>query len=136
MSSSTLRGQSTWRTLADSRLRAADRELSPSHSCALADGVSRRPYSCHLADPTVSGPVRSVRRRGLCSVGELGNGGGDPAPGVGGVVIAIAGELVGTRRTLLKRFVAAALQHQGGGAPDIKLGYHAAKIPRLWLGNV
>ena len=87
-------------------------------------------------DPTVSGPVRSVRRRGLCSVGELGNGGGDPAPGVGGVVIAIAGELVGTRRTLLKRFVAAALQHQGGGAPDIKLGYHAAKIPRLWLANV
>ena len=51
-------------------------------------------------DPTVSGPVRSVRRRGLCSVGELGNAGGDPAPGVGGVVIAIAGELVGTRRTV------------------------------------
>ena len=49
MSSLTLRGQSTWRTQADSRLRAADHELSPSHSCALADGVSRRPCSCHLA---------------------------------------------------------------------------------------
>ena len=77
-----------------------------------------------------------MRRRGLCSVGELGNGGGDPAPGVGAVVIAIGGEVVGTRRTLLKRFVAVALQHQGGGAPDIKLGYHAAKIPRLWLAKV
>jgi hypothetical protein len=46
-------------------------------------------------------------------------------------MIAVGGELVGTRRTLRKRSVTVALQHQGGGAPDIDLGYHAAKFPRL-----
>jgi hypothetical protein len=40
-------------------------------------------------------------------------------------VIAVARELDGSRGALLERFIAVALQHQGGGTPDIDLGYHA-----------
>ena len=63
--------------------------------------------------------------------GELLNGRGDPAPGVGAVVIAVGRELVGPRGALLERFFAIALQHQGRGTPDIDFGYHAGKIARL-----
>jgi hypothetical protein len=63
-------------------------------------------------------------RRG---VGELLNRRGDPAPGVSTVVIAIRRELVGACGALFKRFLAVALQHQGGGAPDIDLGYHTGE---------
>jgi hypothetical protein len=37
---------------------------------------------------------------------------------------------------LLERLVAVAFQHQGGGAPDIDLRYHAGKIARLQSTNV
>src|SRR5689334_22884481 len=59
----------------------------------------------------VTGPFRSVQRSGRCRVGELLNGGGDPAPGVGAVVIAVGRKLVGPRDALLERFIAVALQH-------------------------
>jgi hypothetical protein len=77
-----------------------------------------------------------VQRSGRCVVGELLNGGCNPAPGIGPVVIAVRRELVGTGAALLERFVAVALQHQGGGAPDIDLGYHARKFARLRSTNV
>ena len=34
-------------------------------------------------------------------------------------------------KVLVERFVAVALEHQVGGAPDIDLGYHAGKIAGL-----
>jgi hypothetical protein len=37
---------------------------------------------------------------------------------------------------LLERFVAVAFQHQGGGTPDIDLGYHAANIAGLRSTNI
>jgi hypothetical protein len=83
-----------------------------------------------------SGPLWLVRRSGRCGVGELLDRGCDPAPGVGAVVIAISSEFVDTRAALLERFVAVAFQHQGGGTPDIDLGYHAGKTARLRATNV
>jgi hypothetical protein len=72
-----------------------------------------------------------VQRSGRCVVRELGDGGGDPAPGVRAVVIADGRELVNARAAFVKRFVAVALHHQIGGSPNIDLGYHAAKNCRL-----
>jgi hypothetical protein len=37
---------------------------------------------------------------------------------------------------LFERFLAVALQHQGGGTPDIDLGYYRGKIARLRSTNV
>jgi hypothetical protein len=37
---------------------------------------------------------------------------------------------------LLESLVTIALQHQGGGAPGIDLGYHAGRIARLRSTNV
>ena len=73
----------------------------------------------------------SVQRSGRCRVSELLNGGCDPAPSVGAGVIAVSREIVDTGTGLHERLVAVALQHQGSGAPDIDLGYHAAKIAGL-----
>jgi hypothetical protein len=80
---------------------------------------------------TVSGALRSVHGSGRCRVDELLNGRRNPAPGVGAVVIAVSREFVDARAALLERFVAIAIQHQGGGTPDIDLGYHAMKTARL-----
>ena len=68
-----------------------------------------------------------MKRSGRRSVGELLDGGGNPAPGVSAVVIAGGREVIDAPVALLERFVAIALQHQGGGTPDIDLGYHGAK---------
>ena len=88
------------------------------------------------ATMTVSGPFRSVQRSGRRGVGELLDGGGDPAPGVRACVIAIRRELAGARYALLERLISVALQHQGSGTPDIDLGYHGGKIARLRSTNV
>jgi hypothetical protein len=80
---------------------------------------------------TVSGSG-SVQRSGRCRVSELLNGGCDPAPGVGAGVIAIGGELVSALVALLERFVAVALQHQSGGAPDIDLGITRRRL-QAWV---
>ena len=69
-------------------------------------------------------------------VGEVLDGGGDPTPSVGTVMIAIRRELVDARSALFERFVAAALQHQGGGAPDIDLGYYTGESAGLRSTNV
>jgi len=76
-----------------------------------------------------------VRRPGRRGVGELLDGRRDPAPGVGAIVIAGGRELVNAQVALLERSVAVALQHQGGGTPDIDLGYHAANIAGLRSTN-
>jgi hypothetical protein len=55
---------------------------------------------------------------------ELVDSGGDPAPGRGTVVIAGGCEVVGALAAFLERFIAVALEHQVGGAPDVDLGYH------------
>jgi len=74
----------------------------------------------------------SVKRSGRRRVGELNDRRSDPAPGIRTVLIALSRELAGPRGALFERFVAAvALQHQGGGTPDIDLGYHAGKIAHL-----
>ena len=88
------------------------------------------------ATMTVSGPFRSVQRSGRRGVGELLDGDRDPAPGVRAVVIAAGRERIDPHSALLERFVAIALQHQGGGTPDIDLGYHAAKAAGLRSTNV
>jgi hypothetical protein len=88
------------------------------------------------ARSTVSGPVRLVRRSGRNCIGELLDGGRDSAPGIGTVVIAVGRELVRARGAFFKRFLAIALQHETGSAPDIDLGYHAAQIAGLRSTNV
>ena len=77
-----------------------------------------------------------MQRSGRRGVGELLDGGGDPAPGVRACVIAIRRELAGARYALLERLISVALQHQGSGTPDIDLGYHGGKIARLRSTNV
>jgi hypothetical protein len=76
----------------------------------------------------VTGPFRSVQRSGRCIVREVRDGGSNPAPGHGAVVIAVRREFVGAGAALLERFLAVALEHQVGGAPDIDLRYHSGKI--------
>src|ERR1700739_2055604 len=78
--------------------------------------------------PTVSGPLRSVNRAGRYVVGELHYGIGNPAPRRRTIVIAVGSEHVGARAALLESFLAVALEHQIGGAPDIDFGYHAGKL--------
>jgi hypothetical protein len=77
----------------------------------------------------VKWPGRSVIR-------ELVYSGGDPAPGRGTVVIAGGCEVVGALAAFLERFVAVALEHQVGGAPDVDLGYHAENTGGLRSPNV
>jgi hypothetical protein len=55
-----------------------------------------------------------------CFVRELHDGIGNPAPGRRAVVIAVGRELVGADGSLLERFLAVALEHQVGGAPDCR----------------
>jgi hypothetical protein len=43
-------------------------------------------------------------------------------------VIAVGRELVGADGSLLERFLAVALEHQVGGAPDIDLGITSPKL--------
>ena len=74
------------------------------------------------------GPLRSVNRAGRYVVGELHYGIGNPAPRRRAIAIAVGRELVGARDALLERFLAVALEHQIGGAPDIDFGYHAGKL--------
>ena len=88
------------------------------------------------ARATVSAAFRSVDGSWRRRVGKLLDGGGDPAPGVRAGVIAIRRELIGARDALLERLISVALQHQGGGTPDIDLGYHGGKIARLRSTNV
>ena len=71
-------------------------------------------------------PVSVAVREVWCR--ELPDGTGDPAPGHRAVVIAFGRELVGTRGALLERVLTVTLEHQGGGAPDVDLGYHAEKV--------
>jgi len=61
-------------------------------------------------------------------VSELLDGGGNSAPRRRAIVIAVGGKLVSARAALVERFLAVALEHQIGGAPDIDLGYHAGKL--------
>jgi hypothetical protein len=83
-----------------------------------------------------SGSFRSVQWSGWCAVRELDDGGRDPAPGIRALVIAGDGELVNTRVAYVERFLAAALDHQIGGSPDIDLGCHAQKMAGLPSRNV
>jgi hypothetical protein len=66
-----------------------------------------------------------MQRSGWYVVSELNDDGRDPAPRGRGVVIAFGCELVGARGALLECLLPVALEHQGGGAPDVDLGYHA-----------
>ena len=83
-----------------------------------------------------AGPSRSVKRSGRDLVRELLNRSRNSAPDCCTVVIAGSGELIRADRTFVERFVAVALEHQVGGAPDIDLGYHTDKIASLRSINV
>ncbi|MGA7869033.1 MAG: hypothetical protein WCA23_34550 [Stellaceae bacterium] len=50
-------------------------------------------------------------------------------------MIAVGGKLVGARAALVECFLAVALEHQIGGAPDIDLGYHADKLQACGLAT-
>src|SRR5438105_2074838 len=80
---------------------------------------------------TASRRLRSVHRPGRRFVCELGDRIPDPAPGRYAVVIVGGCHLIGARFAFLERLLAIALEHQVGGAPDIDLGYHAAKTAPL-----
>jgi hypothetical protein len=71
------------------------------------------------------GRSRSVDRAGWGGVGELPDGIRNPAPDRHAVVIAGGCELVNARSAFLERFLAVALEHKGGGAPDVDLRNHA-----------
>jgi hypothetical protein len=79
------------------------------------------------ARKTFSRLFGSVQRSRRCSVGELLNRSCDPAPGVGATVITVRREFVDTGAALFERLVTLALQHQGGGTPNVDLGYQARK---------
>jgi hypothetical protein len=79
------------------------------------------------ARSTVSGPVRSVRRSGRNRIGELLDSSGDPAPGIGTVVIAGECKLVGASGAFLKRSLAVALEDELRRPPNVDLGYHDGK---------
>jgi hypothetical protein len=85
---------------------------------------------------TVSGAFRSVQRSGRRGVGELNDRGGDPAPGVGAIVIAGGRELVNAQVALLERFLTVALEHQSGSSPDVDFGYHPEEATRFGSLNV
>ena len=70
----------------------------------------------------------SVHRPGRRFVCELGDRIPDRAPDRYAVVIVGGCQLIGARFAFLERLLAIALVHQVGGAPDIDLGYHAAKL--------
>jgi hypothetical protein len=72
-----------------------------------------------------------VHHSGRCVVPELPDGAGDPAPRRGAIVIAVGRELIGAHGAFLECFLAIALKHQIGGAPDIDLGYHATNTAGL-----
>jgi len=68
-----------------------------------------------------------VKSSGRCVVGELLDSCGDPAPDGRPVVILAGREFVDAFGALLERLLAVALEHQGGGMPDIDLGYHGGQ---------
>jgi hypothetical protein len=72
--------------------------------------------------------VGSVQRTGRCVVLQLAYGIGDPAPYRGAIVIVLRGKLIGARGAFVERFLAVPFEHQVGGAPDVDLRYHTAKI--------
>jgi|HubBroStandDraft_3_1064219.scaffolds.fasta_scaffold332967_3 hypothetical protein len=72
--------------------------------------------------------MSSVRRAGRRHVGELADGLGDPAPCRLAMVIVLGRQFVGARSAFLKGLRAVLLEHQGGGTPDVDLGYHVRNI--------
>jgi hypothetical protein len=74
---------------------------------------------------------KSVHRPERCVVRELPDNTGNPAPRRRAIVITVGRELVGARDALLEGLLAVALEHQGGSAPDIDLGYHATNTAGL-----
>ena len=69
-----------------------------------------------------------MKSSGRCAVGELLDSCGDPAPDGRPVVILAGREFVDAFGALLERLLAVALEHQGGGTPDVDLGYHVRNI--------
>jgi len=65
--------------------------------------------------------VGSARR---LHFGELADCVDDPAPHGGAVVILLGEKLIGARSAFLERFLAVALEHQAGCAPDVDLRNH------------
>lgn len=69
-------------------------------------------------------------RPGWRFIGERGDGIGDPAPYEDAVMVPVGRELRGACGAFIERLGAVALQHKGGCAPDINLGYHRKTLPR------
>jgi hypothetical protein len=93
-------------------------------------GVGFGDKGSHLnADYHEEKAAGSVDRARRCFVLELGHGIHDPPPGHRPIVIASRHELVGPRRAFVERLLAVALQHEGGGTPDVYLGDHTAQAP-------
>ena len=72
-----------------------------------------------------------MERAGGRVVRELTDGMRDPAPDRLAFVIVLRGEFVGARSAFLKRLVAVPLEHEGGGTPDVDLGYHRRQVARF-----
>ena len=65
-----------------------------------------------------------MHRAGRRRVCKQSDGIRDPAPGCRAIVIAFGRELVGARGAFRVGAVAVALEHQGGGPPDVDFRYH------------
>src|SRR5215472_11059043 len=81
------------------------------------DGRTGR-SGCGLRFQVVSGAGQTA------SSGELADCVDDPAPHGGAVVILLGEKLIGARSAFLERFLAVALEHQAGCAPDVDLRHH------------
>jgi len=74
---------------------------------------------------------RLVERPDWRPVREAADGVGNPAPHGLAFVIVLCGEFVGARSAFFDGLVAVPLEHKGGGAPDVDLGYHREQVARL-----
>ena len=66
----------------------------------------------------------------LLLVGELEDGGRDPAPSGRAIVVAGGRELISSSDSFLERLVAVALEHELRRPPNVDLRYHAGKTAR------
>src|SRR4029077_20286140 len=81
-----------------------------------------------IVSPPLS--VKSVRRTGRCRVRELPDDVANPKPDYLAGGVASCPELIGMTSAFLSGPVAIAFKHQVRDAPDVDLGYHAAKARR------
>src|SRR5262245_5256405 len=104
------------------------------HVIEVRNGETWRGAGRELRPPREQGSneiTRSVERPGWCTVRQLADGIGNPAPHGLAFVVVLRGEFVRARGAFLGGLVAIPLEHEVGGAPDVDLGYHGEQVARF-----